>query len=208
MFGPLGAFGSGAHYPDALGPEHRVNGDGELGITVVHPTRSYLACGVPFRCVTQQSGIHANMPRPGLGLPPGHFEPTSGKTESCRGEHPPDRGGRDPDAEPDEFALDARISPPRVLPSQLHDEADDLGVERWSTWTSPRVGPPPRHPTAVPRSRVAGRTMNADHRRRNSSLDAATTKTPSASVSFARDTCRRRTASSCRSATISRSFER
>ena len=47
-------------------------------------------------------------------------------------------------------------SPAGVLPSQLDDQGDDLGVEGGSTRSSPGTGPVPSHQAAVPAQQRLG----------------------------------------------------
>jgi hypothetical protein len=52
---------------------------------------------------------------------------------ACGGQDPTDGSLADAVAEAEKFALDAAVSPARVLPGQLLDQLADLIRERWSS---------------------------------------------------------------------------
>ncbi len=117
----------------------------------------------------------------------------------------PDGGRRDDDAETLQFAHDALITPARVLACQPDDHAR----------TSRLIGGRPARRGYVHRfatrrrcqsSRVVGVTRNDDHLTRGRSRLAAVRNKRSAPRNVGRWTCRRSTASSCRSTTISSSL--
>jgi hypothetical protein len=77
----------------------------------------------------------------GQELPPGGRRAARGGCEPGRGQDPPYRSRADPVPEAEEFALDAPVSPPRVLPGQPPDQFADLLRDRRAS-DGVRVGPP------------------------------------------------------------------
>jgi hypothetical protein len=53
-------------------------------------------------------------------------------------------------AEPDQFTLDASVTPPRVLPRHPQYQRPDRLGERWPAWLSSRVGPPAGDQVGMP----------------------------------------------------------
>jgi hypothetical protein len=58
-------------------------------------------------------------------------------------EDPTDRGGRDPDPELPELALDTNTPPGSVLPTEANDQVDQLVAHRRSTGVTPLPPPAP-----------------------------------------------------------------
>jgi len=73
------------------------------------------------------------------GAPVGVY-PARCRPQVCGGQDPPDRAGADIVPESGELALDAAVSPARVLPCQPDDELADLVVDARTTRRA-RVGP-------------------------------------------------------------------
>ncbi len=65
-------------------------------------------------------------------------------------QHRADLGGRNPDAQALEFALDALVTPARVLPDKADDQLLHLLVQRWSAGLVVRVGPDTGDQASVP----------------------------------------------------------
>ena len=73
------------------------------------------------------------------GAPVGVY-PARRRPLACSGQDPADRAGADVVPESSELALDAAVSPARVLPCQPDDELAELVVDARAAWRV-RVGP-------------------------------------------------------------------
>ena len=97
----------------------------------------------------------------GLGvqeLGPGHLGSVRGGVDAVVGEDLPHGGLGDRVAEPGEFALDAAVSPGRVLVGESNDQLTQLGAGRWPTDASGwRLGPVFGDSLAVPSQQRLGR---------------------------------------------------
>jgi hypothetical protein len=69
----------------------------------------------------------------------------------------PDSARRQPDAEPEEFALDPPVAPARVLAREAHDELTDVSGGRGPTGAAVRIRPAARDEFAVPPQQRRGR---------------------------------------------------
>jgi hypothetical protein len=73
----------------------------------------------------------------------------------CGGQDPADGAGADVVSESGELALDAAVSPARVLPGQPDNELTQLAVDARAAWPA-RVGPLFRDQVAVPGQQGGG----------------------------------------------------
>ena len=103
------------------------------------------------------------------------------------------------------LALDAAVSPARILSRQLLHQRTDPGGDRWPP-RRVRVGPFPADKTPVPGQQGAGVTSRCNRRRPGSSLARAASTARSAQAALGRATWRRNIPASCRGTRISASF--
>ena len=73
----------------------------------------------------------------------------------------PDRARPDPDAEPEQLALDPPVAPTRVLARESNDQFTNLGRRRRATGTAMRIRPAARHQLTMP----AQKRRRRDHER-------------------------------------------
>jgi hypothetical protein len=109
-------------------------------------------------------------------------------------------------AEAQEFALDAPVSPPRVLPGQPPDQLTDL-LSDWRAPGGTGAGLLVLDDARCQASRVPGVTIRCSRRGLASRLVKAAITARSAQSGFGRVTWRRKTAISCRSTKISTSLD-
>src|SRR5947209_8161651 len=83
---------------------------------------------------------------------------TSSTKERC------DRRGRDFDRHLLQFAADAHVAPPRVLPSDAHYRGGDLHIQPWPPRLAAVPSPFPADELPVPPPSVSGQTRKQDHR--------------------------------------------
>jgi hypothetical protein len=139
-------------------------------------------------------------------LAPAELGANAGRRHAGSPQELGDRRSRDAHADSGEFTDDPMIAPTRVLTREPQHQLPDLLGDPGSTRSSSsRIRPPSPHKLAMPPRRVSGWTKN-DRLVRPSSWPAAARKTRSRSSSRGRATCRRSTASSWRSTTISSSL--
>src|SRR6266511_1451005 len=74
-------------------------------------------------------------------LPPAHARASRCGLDAMTLEHVPDATRREPDPEPDQFAMDALVSPTRVLRRQTQDQLSRLCEERRPTRPSALIRP-------------------------------------------------------------------
>ena len=126
--------------------------------------------------------------------------------DARRGQDPPDGSRADTVPEAKEFALDAPVTPARVLPGQPPDQLTDLLRDRRAPAVLGYV-----HLFLIrcrcQVSRVPGVTIRCSRRCRDSSRAKAAITARSAQCGFGRVTWRRRIATSGRSTKISASLE-
>src|SRR5262249_34848490 len=139
-------------------------------------------------------------------LPPAHARASGCGLDAVTLEHVPDATRREPDPEPDQFAMDALVSPTRVLRRQTQDQLPRLCEQRRPAWPSALTRPAAADEVTMPAQSVAGWTKN--ERGRGKSRPSAASKTRSADRRRGRPTWRRNTCSSRRSSKISTSFAR
>src|SRR6266542_1618795 len=146
-----------------------------------------------------------------LGMRPQELapaEPSSGTGRRHPGlaEDLGDGARADAHTQTSELTDDPLIAPARVLTRKTHHQHADLVRNPWPPGSPPGIGPPPPHKLAMP----AQQGLRTDEKRLPAgpaqSRLAAARKTRSVSSRRGRATWRRRTASSCRSTTISSSL--
>ncbi len=121
----------------------------------------------------------------------------------------PHRRTGHPVAEPDQLAVDAAVTPGRVLPCKPNHQAPDNVAGAWSTADrscSPRVRPARATSPRCHRSGVAGATIRVLRSCRGSRRASAANTNRSFGSNRGRVTWRRSTATSCRSTSSSTSF--
>src|SRR5215218_2255152 len=87
---------------------------------------------------------------PAQELSPAGVESPRRRLDPLAPEDFPDRAGRDPDAEPDQLALDAAVSPAWILARQAHNQLTHRGSRLGTTGAPMRIRPAARHQLPVP----------------------------------------------------------
>jgi hypothetical protein len=141
----------------------------------------------------------------GLGgqeLPPGQPCAAWRRVDAGALEQQPHGARRDPVAKLHEFAMDAPISPGRVLRRYPHDQAPQLRGCRWSSGRAVGMAQWPRTRAWCQRSRVSGVTKRWCRRCLGRSLVKAARTARSGHVARGLVTCRHSTPTSCRSGVL------
>src|SRR6266496_4939785 len=130
------------------------------------------------------------------------------RLDSCLEQHLAHGSRRNRDPETLKLADDPFVSPVRVLPSETKDELAERALERRSPGPPVRVCPATGDELAMPAKQRLGLNEKLAHAVWWSERLSDASSARSARVSFGREPCRRRIASSWRRTRISNSFER
>jgi hypothetical protein len=145
---------------------------------------------------------------PGLGaeeLPPGQGRPLGGRSNPGTVEDDPDGAGPDPVAQAAQLAMDAAISPGRVLSCQPQHQSTHLCCHG-RTATPPRVVQRRRTRSRCQRRSVVGCTSNPRRTGRGSRRASPASTARSAPSHRGRGSWRRSTVTSCRNISSSASL--
>jgi len=126
-------------------------------------------------------------------------------TEPGGGQDPADRPFPYPVPQAQQLTLDPPVTPAGVLPRQLFDESTHFGRDGRPSRRA-RVDPFLPDQAPVPAQQSAGVTIRCSPRCPGSNLARAASTARSAQSGLGPATCRRSTATSCRSTKISASF--
>src|SRR5215211_4765014 len=138
--------------------------------------------------------------------PPGRIRQPWRGIQPMPTQHRADGGGRDSDAQVLEFALEALVTPARVLPGQVDDQLQHLSVQRWPAGVAVRVGPGVGDQPSVPARHRLRLDEKADQRDRGKARLMAVSSARSVGSGLGRGVWRRSTASWWRRTKISSSL--
>jgi hypothetical protein len=143
-------------------------------------------------------------------LPPGGTRPARRRIDARDAQDLPHGGWRHGDAELEQLALDPAMAPQRILPRQAqHQPSDTRGGRRTAGPAPPARVVLSRGQAAVPGQERRGVTGNTSTQRRRDTIRASAANQARSTGSYrTRPACRRSTAFSCRSTSISAAIAR
>ena len=92
-------------------------------------------------CAWGGSRIRGCSPPLGAETPPSSIRDAAAPVRSLAPEDLPDSAGSKRDAEADQLALDAAVSPTRVLAHESQDQRAQVVQRRWTAWATMRIRP-------------------------------------------------------------------